>query len=70
MSLTVEPEIKEEIGEVIQGLLEYHEENFLPLPSKLNIKISNPHGYSYRAILFQTADPLQYQLQKLKYLKR
>ena len=70
MSLIVEPEIELEIGEVLQGLLDYHMDNQLGFPNKLNIKISNPEGYSYRAELIQMADPYEYQLKKLKYLKR
>ena len=70
MSLIVEPEIELEIGEVLQGLLEHHIDEIIPFPSKLNIKISNPEGYSYRAELIQMADPYEYQLKNLKYLKR
>ena len=67
--LIVEPEIKEEIGDIVQGLLEYHEDHLEPFPSRLNIKVSNPNGYSYRAIL-NRSDLEQYQLVRLKYLKR
>jgi hypothetical protein len=70
MSLIVEVEIEKEIGDIVQGLLEYHEDNLEPFPSRLNIKVSNPDGYSYRAILVQMTDPYEYELKKLKYLKR
>jgi hypothetical protein len=73
MSLIVEPEIEKQIGDIVAGLLEYHKENHLEYPSKLNIKVSrDPNGsnFSYRAVLVQMADPFEYQLKKLQYLKR
>jgi hypothetical protein len=71
--LKVEKEIEEQIGDILTGLLDYHKDNGLDFPSRLNIKVSrDPDGskFSYRAELVQMADPFEYQLRKLKYLKR
>jgi hypothetical protein len=69
MSLIVEPEIHEEIAEIVSSLMDYHDDNNLEHPDKLNIRSSNQLGMSYRAILYRTGFK-EYRLVKLRYLKR
>ena len=46
MSLIVEPEIHEEIAEIVSSLMDYHDDNNLEHPDKLNIRSSNQLGMS------------------------
>ena len=72
MSLIVESEIEEQIGEIVSGLVELYDEKGEDLPTRLNIKVvkqPNVSEYSFRAVV-NLVDDRVYQLQKLRYLKR
>jgi len=72
MSLTVEPEIEEQIGEIVAGLVELYDDKGEDLPTRLNIKVvkqPDVSEHSFRAVL-NLVDDRVYQLQKLRYLKR
>jgi len=69
MSLIVEPTVNDEIAEIVSSLMDYHDDNDLEHPDKLNIKSCNQTGLSYRAILYRTGFK-EYRLLKLRYLKR
>jgi len=53
----------------VSSLMDYHDDNDLEHPDKLNIKSCNQTGLSYRAILYRTGFK-EYRLVKLRYLKR
>lgn len=72
MSLTVEDSIREQIGDIIEGLVELYDDRGEVLPTRLNIKVHKQPDvseYSFRAVL-NLVDDRVYQLQKLRYLKR
>jgi len=70
--LKVEKEIEEQIGDIVEGLVQLYDDQGEDLPSRLNIKVTKQPDvseYSFRAVL-NLVDDRTYQLHRLKYLKR
>ena len=70
--LKVEKEIEEQIGDIVEGLVQLYDDKGEGLPSRLSIKVTKQPDvseYSFRAVL-NLVDDRTYQLHRLKYLKR